>query len=323
MEASEALSQMVLPSHKRPVWMSGIVQIMVGRQCDLRCVSCTQGSNLIGPTGWMTPDQFEQAVLSLQGYPGIIGTFGGNPCLSKYFEDYCRILRAHVPLRQRGLWSNHPRGKGSLCRITFWPGHSNLNTHLSREAYDEFARDWPESVPYLKGLDADSLHGAPFVAMKDVIPDEGERWNLIANCDINKYWSSLIGVFRGELRAYLCELMYAQANLHQDNPDWDGTGQPLPDLGIFVSPDWWRKPMADFEAQVRLHCHACGIPMRRPPQPAINGTHEEFSATHAHIARPKARDRPVQLVESIGLVSRPERPATQYLSGVTPGYRGD
>ena len=30
-----------------------------------------QGSDLIGPSGFMTPDQFEEAVLSLEGYPGI------------------------------------------------------------------------------------------------------------------------------------------------------------------------------------------------------------------------------------------------------------
>ncbi len=324
MNASEALKKMVLPSHRRPVWRTGIVQIMVGRSCDLVCAHCSQGSDLVGPSTLMTPDEFEQAVLSLQGYSGVYGTFGGNPCLSKYFDDYCRILRKHVPFAQRGLWSNHPRGRGKTCRITYNPAHSNLNTHMVKEAYDEFARDWPESIPYLKGMDRDSIHSSPFVAIKDLIPDEGERWELISNCAINKFWSALIGIVPGKgLRAFLCEVGYTIASLHSGNPDWDGTGEPLQDLGLEVTPGWWRKPMEDFEPQVRTLCHACGISMNRPGVEAINGTHEEFSETHRFIARPKVRDRPMQLVSIGDFEGRSERPSTQYLPNTTPGYKGE
>lgn len=319
MQAAEALSRMVPPSKKRPVWRGGIIQIMTTRACDLSCHHCTQGSNLAGKPAMMTPEQFEQAVDSLDSYWGVYGVFGGNSCLSPYFEDYCRILRAKVPWEQRGLWSNHPRGKGKVCAITFNPAVSNLNTHMSKEAHDEFARDWPESKPYLKGLGEDSLHGAPFVAMKDVIADEGERWELISKCDVNQFWSALVGVVPGRgLRAYFCELAYAQAALHAENPDWDGTGQPMPDAGLPVEPGWWRKPMEAFESQVRLHCHSCGIAMRRPGQLAINGDHEEFSEVHRFIARPKAKGRRVEMVESIGIIERPERPATEYLPNTTP-----
>jgi hypothetical protein len=80
--------------------------------------------------------------------------------------------------------------------------------------------------------------------------------------------------------------------------------------------------MADFADQVRLHCHACGIPLRRPGQLAIGGDHEEFSETHRAIARPKVKSRPVEFVESIGMIGRPDRPSTEYLEGTTPGYRG-
>jgi hypothetical protein len=88
-----------------------------------------------------------------------------------------------------------------------------------------------------------------------------------------------------------------------------------------VKPGWWRLPIEAFEQQVRKHCFACGIPLRRTPQPAIGGTHEEFSATHRAIARPKTKGRPVQFVESIGTIVRPERPATEYLPGTTPKAR--
>lgn len=318
MTESQAIAQMIAPSQKRPVWRGGVLQIMITRACDAACFSCTQGSNLAGKPVMMSPEEFETAVKSLEGYFGVVGIFGGNPTMHPEFNLLCEILRAYVPFDQRGLWCNNLRGKGEIVRSTFNPLHSNLNVHLNSEAYSEFARDWPECVPYIKGEKLDSKHSAPFVALKDHIDDEEERWDLIGACDVNQFWSALIGVVPGRgLRAYFCELAYAQAALHataEDAEDW-------PDTGLEVTPGWWRQPMAAFDAQVRLHCHACGIPMRRPGQYAIGGEFEEFSETHRAIAKPKVRDRPVQFVESIGRVERPDRPATEYLPGITPGYR--
>lgn len=270
----------------------------------------------------MTPEQFEQAVDSLEGYFGVVGVFGGNPTLSKYFEDYCRILRAKVPFPRRGLWSNHPRGKGAVCRITFNPAHSNLNCHMQSEAYNEFARDWPESIRYLKGMDRDSVHGSPWVAVQDVIEDEAERWKLIGACDVNQYWSAMLCVVHGEVRGYFCELAGAQAMLHQNNPDWMGTGKPMPMTGLPATKGWWNQTMAAFEAQARQHCMACGIPLRREGLPALGTDREEFSKTHEFIARPKVKTRDVEFVQLGGVVERPSRPATEYLAGVTPGYKG-
>jgi hypothetical protein len=110
------------------------------------------------------------------------------------------------------------------------------------------------------------------------------------------------------------------ANLHGDNPDWAGTGQPFPDVGLPVTPGWWRKPMADFEQQVNTCCHHCAVPLRRHGQLAVMGEHEEFSETHRFIARPKVRDRAVQFVQAETLV-RTARPATEYLPGTTPRQR--
>lgn len=315
-------ASMVPPSQKRPAIMrGGILQIMVTRACDKACTHCTQGSNLAGKPVMMTPDQFDQACASLEGYFGVVGMFGGNPCMHPQFGELCRIMRARFPFKQRGIWTNNLRGKGADARITFYPRHSNLNVHLDSEAHAEFKRDWPESAPFLKGLESDSTHSSPWVSMVDLGISENERWNLISRCDVNQHWSALIGVFRGELRAYFCEIAYSQAALHQDNPDWAGTGKPIPDTGLPLEPGWWRHSMAAYEAQVRTHCHHCGIPMRRQGLRAIRGDHEEYSKTHEFIARPKIRERPTQLV-TIGNGVRSDRPATQYLAGVTPGYSG-
>lgn len=313
---------MIAPSRRRPsIFRGGIIQIQVTRACDLSCVHCSQGSNLGGRPAMMTLEEFERACDSLAGYFGVVGMFGGNPAMHPQFSWLCEIMRAKIPYLQRGLWCNNLRGKGADARITFNPRHSNLNVHMNSDAHAEFSKDWPESIPYLKGLETDSVHSSPWIALKDVISDEEKRWALIGNCDINKYWSALIGVVPGRgLRAFFCEVAYAQAALHADNPDWDETGKPMPDTGMEVAPGWWRKSMEAFREQVDTHCHNCGIPLRREGQPAMNGDREEFSRTHLHIARPKTRNRPVALVESIGTIERSDQPATNYLPHTTPGY---
>jgi len=308
------LKSMVPPSQKRPgIWRGGVIQIQVTRACDLACYHCTQGSNLAGKPAMMTPDEFDTACASLEGYWGVVGMFGGNPTMHPQFDKLCEIMRGRFPFEQRGLWCNALRGKGSHARITFNPRHSNINVHLDSDAAEEFRRDWPEVSPYIKGVDLDSVHGSPWVAMKDVIADEAERWKLIGDCDINKHWSAAIGVVPGRgLRAYFCEIAYAQAALHADNPDW-------PDVGTAVTPGWWKANMGAFEAQVRQHCMACGVPLRRVGQLAIGGEKEEFSETHRHIARSKVRDRVVDFV-SVESLARPDRPATDYLPGTTPRF---
>lgn len=308
MTEQEALARMVAPGTPRPhIWRRGVLQIHITRACDKACFGCTQGSNLGGKPVMMTPEEFERAVASLAGYFGVVGIFGGNPSLHPKIADILDIYRKHVPFEQRGLWCNHPKGKGALYRETFNPKVSNLNVHEDREAYDEFVRDWPECQPYLKGLDTDSRHSPPFVAMQDVIPDEAERWRLIADCDINRNWSAMLCTVPGRgLRAYFCELAAAQAMLHGNDPAW-------PDTGLEVTPGWWRQPMQAFVAQVRLHCHACGVPLRRFGQLANGGEREEVSTTHAAIFHSKVKGRRVELITIDNVEDRTLTRSTDYI----------
>lgn len=287
MNRNQVIKAMISPGERRPsIWRGGVMQIWVTRACDKACFACTQGSNLSGKPGMISLEHFEQACQSLEGYFGVVGIFGGNPVLHPKFEDLCKIYEKYFPYEQRGIWCNHPKGKGGLLRKTFNPSVSNLNVHLDKEAYSEFSRDWPESVPILKGLEGDSRHSSPFVAMLDVISDEEERWKLIAECDINKYWSAMLCVVRGELRGYFCEIAGSQAMLHQEDEDY-------PDLGVEPSPGWWRLGMNDFADQVDFYCHRCGIPMRAKGELAITGTTEYVSAVHKLIYKPKIKNRTV------------------------------
>jgi hypothetical protein len=284
------LPKMKSPRDKRPsIWRQGVLQIHIIRSCDKSCFGCTQGSNLGGKSVMITPEQFDVACASLSDYWGVVGMFGGNPAMHPQFDELCKIMRARIPYEQRGLWCNHPRGKADHCRITFNPKVSNLNVHLDQEAYDEFARDWPECRGELKGLTQDSRHSPVYVAMKDVIEDESEIWDLIGKCDVNQYWSAMICSFRGELRGYFCEIAGAQSMLHQNEPDY-------PDLGVKIEPGWWDKSMDAFQEQVKYHCFSCGFPLKGKGELAITGTIEQVSKTHENIYKPKTKGREVQLV---------------------------
>jgi hypothetical protein len=294
------------------IWLGGVVQIHVTRACDLSCFNCTQGSNLAGKPVMITPEQFEEACISLKGYPGVVGMFGGNPVLHPQFDELCRIMRKHIPYRQRGLWCNNLRGKAAIARITFNPMYSNLNVHVQREPYEEMVRYWPEAAHVVKGLDpawpeaagrtedvvGDARHSPPWVAMRDLdrLPGglentEENRWRLIGECDVNQFWSAMICVVKGELRGYFCEIAGAQAMLHQNEPDW-------PDLGMPITPGWWNQGIRAFEDQVRYHCHRCGIPLRGFGELAVSGTTEQTSQTHQLMYRPKIKGRKVEIVTS-------------------------
>lgn len=290
MDEIEMLSRMVPPGHERPRrWRGGIMQIQITRACDKSCFHCTQASNLAGKPAMMTLEQFEQACDSLQGYTRVVGIFGGNPCMHPQFEEICHIFRDKFPFEQRGLWSNHPRGKAAICAETFNPQHSNLNVHLDREAYSEFYYGWPDCQPYLKGLRQDSRHGSPFVSREDIGLSEEEIMEGTATCEVNHEWSALLGVVQGELKAFVCELMYTLSVLHEEDPNWLQTGM-APDVG------WWRRPISDFADQVRQNCRHCGMPNKSFGQLAQGGEHEQVSKTHQPWFRPKIKDRLVQLV---------------------------
>jgi len=289
MDKQAQVLKMVPPSKRRKCKpLGGVLQIWVTRACENACWGCTQGSNFGGNFGFITIPQFIQACDSLKNYFGIVGLIGGNPTIHPKFTELCSILRDYFPQEKCGLWSNHPRGKGKDCRETFNPSVSNLNMHLDKEAFDEFRRDWPESRPF--GLKDDSRHSPPYIAIKDVIDNEEEMWNLIVDCDINKHWSAMIAPFRGELRGYFCEIAAAQAILHQHEDSY-------PDLGVPVEPGWWKHSMEAYTPQALYHCPACGIPLRaRGCLSQENDGVNLVSITHQSIAIPKVKDHKTLIV---------------------------
>lgn len=337
MTEQEALARMIPPGMRRPSkpYRGGVIQVHVTRACDKACYGCTQGSNLGGRTTFISVENFTAILDSLKGYWGVVGIFGGNPAMHPRFEDLCAVLREKFPKDQCGLWCNNPLTpeKGAAMRATFDPAVSNLNTHLDTLAARNFQSWWPESRPF--GQYQDSRHSPVYVAMKDVVADEGERWELISNCDINRHWSAMAAEWRGRPRAWFCEIAGAQSILHQDEPDYPDTGldptlrydrdgSPLTNsagepLRVDAGLRWWELPMQAFAGQVRKHCHECGVPLRGHGELAMSAeadAKEQVSATHEAIFRPKRRGRAVELVTVRDQLGAPLAKMTDYLGNV-------
>lgn len=310
MNETQALEKMVSPSDKRPGKpKGGVIQIHVTRVCDKSCFNCTQGSNYRGAKEFISPEHFEQAVESLVDYFGIVGVFGGNPAIHPQFEELCLILQSYIPKERCGLWCNKPFGHGRVMAQTFNPAVSNLNVHLDAEAYAEFKRTWPGSRPF--GLTQDSRHSPCYVALQDVVEDEGERWDYISRCDINQHWSAMIGVFRGNLRGWFCEIAGAQAMLHQAE-------ETYPDTGVIVRPGWWlpKMPDSEFAIQARFHCHQCGVPLSGHGELAQSRSpesKEQFSRSHEAVCAPRSGKRPVEIVTNLVQLGTPLQLMTDYL----------
>jgi hypothetical protein len=255
MKSEVALNKMVAPGQKRPsAWRQGIIQMHVTRACDRACSHCTQTSNWKGKPYHISPENFEALCVSLQDYWGVVGIFGGNPAVHPKFEQLMEIYIKYVPYEQRGLWCNHPRQHGKLISQVFNPSISNLNVHQSQEAYDAFKEAWPACKPV--GLKDDSRHSPVFGSMAAMGIEEEKRWELISKCDINQYWSAMVGAFRGQPRAWFCEIAGAQSIANQHVSGY-------PDTGVLPLPGWWQKPMDSFYHQVVTHCHnGCLVPLQ-------------------------------------------------------------
>lgn len=340
MTEQECLTRMIMPSQKREgVPYGGIIQIHITRMCDRACFNCTQGSNLRGPYSAMSLENFEIAVKSLVDYFGVVGIFGGNPCLHPQFHAICYILQKYIPKERCGLWSNRIFNYGSVCRETFNPLVSNLNVHMNVLAFEEIITSWPEARPF--GLVDDSRHAPVYVSMIDLGIEESRRWELISRCDINQRWSAMICEIRGKLRGFFCEIAGAMSMLHQwdrdhndDNSDCpyaldktnysysDCTCFSWPDTGVEITEGWWKLSSDKFLPQIRQNCHHCGVPLRGYGSLAVSDKNakQHISKTHTTLPSLKGQSRR-DINKRVQIVSREEElcsknlPVVEYIQG--------
>lgn len=233
-----------------------IFQIVITRKCDIfNCSECTQLLPFRKDPWEMSLGCIEEALQCIQGWPGVIACFGGNPCTHSQFPEVCRLWQKYVPnQRQRGLWTNNLMSHGAIAKETFWPnGRFNLNVHGNRDA-EANMNYW---LPRIKVYGSKpSQHGGQLLDFADYgISDE--KWTeLREHCDINRNWSGAAygrldedGVQRPYM--YFCERAGALDGVRGTNH------------GVRMEPGCWRWLMERFQSQVTNCCdHYCGVPLR-------------------------------------------------------------
>lgn len=183
----------------------------------------------------MSVGQYRQAVCALRDFPThsppsitvkhkCVGMIGGEPMIHPDFEELVKIAVETIPVREnRGLWTG-------------------LSWHTTQ--YASLIR---ESFGYVNNNrhDSECLHSPILVATKDVIPDRQEMWRAISRCWLQEKWSGTItakGLFFCEVAGMLDML-------------FGGPG------GLPVEPGCWRRPLTDFDQQIKRWCPMCGIPL--------------------------------------------------------------
>jgi hypothetical protein len=239
------------PADKQQSGINDIIQIEITRRCDLyTCSNCTRLLPFRKDPLQMALDVFTEAVDSLADWPGVVALFGGNPCTHTRFADVCRILAERVPPSRRGLWTNHTRSHGALCREVFAGGRLNLNAHGDPLAFEEMSRWFPGRV--IRGTDErPSWHAAILVDYRDLgIAPEAWEWAR-ERCDVNRRWSAILQERDGRAVAYFCEIAGAIDGV---------TGERH---GIPAAPGWWKEPIGAYRDQIRNCCdRGCAIPLR-------------------------------------------------------------
>jgi hypothetical protein len=243
----------------------GVIQIDITNKCDLlKCSNCTRMLMHHDNRFVMSMENFRAAVHSLRDYPGVIGVFGGNPCVHPQFAEFSRVFAEMIPdKRRRGLWTNNFNGHGQIINEVY--GYFNLNVHDNQKHADYMKQHTKSKV---WGENRKSWHSPTLVAIRDVVPDEGKMWSMIEGCHVNIHWSGAITERNGQLRAYFCEIASSFDHMYNE------------DNGLPVTEGWWRQPISVYESQIKRWCPNCGIPTKMKGHLDLDFV-DDVSKTHA------------------------------------------
>lgn len=296
---------MLAPIDKIELGGNDIMQIEICRKCSIfSCSNCTRLLPFRRDAIEMSLDCFREAVLSLEGWPGVISCFGGNPCNHSQFPEICEILAELVPPERRGLWANDLMEHGEIASKTFGRGRLNLNAHADAAAAAEIDR-WFAGRLIEKSRREPAWHGGLLLDRRDYGISDEEWKPLREGCDINRHWSGIIVEREGRPWGYFCEIASALDGVRQENH------------GVLAEPGWWRWKMDRFEHQVRQCCdRGCGVPLRAKGHldrddvydvspswlPAVTARKQSAVDLAVHEALPD--DRSASLVDYMRLRSR-------------------
>lgn len=211
----------------RPLIEMDTIQIEITNYCPNQCSNCTRLCGHHEKPYFMDFEYFKKAVDSLIDFPKMVGMMGGEPLYHPQFKEMCKYMASKISPERLGLWTCFPEGKEDYRNvITETFGNIFLNDH-SR---------------------SDVLHGPILVESENLSISESDRWLLINDCWVQKYWSASINP-RG---AFFCEVA-ASLSMVMDKPDLSCAWE--------VQPGWWKKIPKDYKEQMEKYCVKCGCAM--------------------------------------------------------------
>lgn len=224
----------------REVGRAFCIQLTITNACSYDCCHCSQSCPHVSKDKkyYMTLDEVEKGLQSLEGFNGHIGIFGGEPTIHPQFEEICKLYQKYVFVKaRRELWTAGTKYKKykELINETFYPELVSYNEH------------WDEQSCY---------HQPVNIAVREIFngetsghsdEDRSLMKHLINNCWVQQRWSPAITP-KG---AYFCEIAGSRAIIL-------GGANGLP-----VEKGWWLRPLGDYQAQIDtlcVNCSAC-VPM--------------------------------------------------------------
>jgi hypothetical protein len=217
----------------KPIKDNVVIQIEVTNACHLSCANCSRMVGHHAKPFYMSLSKIEEAILSLQDFPGRIGLMGGEPALHPDFEAICNLFIKLIPdKRRREFWTSGYKWEEykNIRELTFDIDLVHYNDHSKPE---------------------EGWHQPLLISIDEVVENKEKMWKLINNCWVQRRWSASITP-KG---AFFCEVAAA---LHHalDGPD-----------GWEVKPGWWKSTEDQYAKQKEFACLKCSaaLPMAEIP----------------------------------------------------------
>lgn len=269
----------------KPLRDNVVIQIEVTNACHLSCANCSRFVGHHKRPFYMSLSDVEQAIKSLDGYPGRIGLMGGEPALHPEFIEICRLFRDLIPdRRRREFWTSGYK----------WEEYSEArNSTFDKDLVHYNDHSKPD----------EGWHQPLLVSIDEVVDDKDTMWKLIDNCWVQRRWSASITP-KG---AFFCEVAAA---LHHamDGPQ----GWP-------VEPGWWRRLPSDYEEQKRFACLKCSAALPMDEIPNNHSPHDNISSSNLNLLR--VNGSPKVKADRVILIKKDD--AVRYLNSVPEVITGE